>query len=421
MKQPHSVEAEKIILGSLMIKSDYVPVISQRISEDDFYLSFHKQVYNAILDSAEKGGTDIFIITEKIGNHDKLQQMIDMVTTASNAPYYANIVKQHSNKRQLITACTKAVNAPLKDAVGILEKALEIGEDTATYDTPETLLPEVIDMAEGISKGDERILGIKTGWSDLDRIIDGIKKSEVTFISGGTKVGKTIFALNLIANWSFKRNLKGVVFSYEMANEYLLYRMLLNHAGVESNKIKNNTAKEEDWKKITDSSKMLGDKPLFLFDIMKTGVKDIYQKARMIERIHGKIDYIVIDHIHLISENTSQKRTQEIGYIGKKIKDYAKIFNVPVVCLAQLNRSFERRSDKRPTHYDLRDSGELEQIAAAIILLHRPGVYDENIDSDKAEVIVALNRFGMTGNIEMIFDRELMRYKEVYMGGVSHG
>lgn len=422
MKIPQNVTAENILLGALMNDPFLIPKAMNTIQAEDFYNAFNKKTFTAILEGYEKNsGTDTFSISDKIGEPLKLLDKSDVsrnIVIGDNIRPQLHQIKDSARRREIVYACMQSAKAAQSgdtdESLKLLDAVISKSDGDTPYQTPQTLVPDVIEMIEGIAKGDESITGIRTGWDRLDAIIDGFKRSEVSFISGATKIGKTNFVLNLIRQWSYIRHLKGAIFSYEMSNKYLLFRQLLNLSGVYSSTVKSgkiNSSQADRWEQIVRAGEYMVNKPLYLFDVMAIGVDDILRKARMIQRAHG-LDYIVIDHLHMISEKTSSSRVAEIGYICKEIKKYSKILDVPIVCLAQLNRNFEGRPDKRPHYSDLRDSGEIEQIAGLILLLHCEGLYNPEKDKDIIELIVELNRFGSTGSVPFHYDREVMRYTE---------
>ncbi|KXB08496.1 hypothetical protein AKJ59_00825, partial [candidate division MSBL1 archaeon SCGC-AAA385M02] len=425
---PQSTESEKYVIGSMLCSEDVMLEISDMLSKNDFYNEKHKQIFKTIVDN---NISDMILLSEKlkqnkiydeVGGIDNINSMVETVTLARQGIHHANIVKNKSEKRNIIKSfhnlqqkCSEDKES-LKDIVSQAEKEiLDIDVEESTITILGDGMENVVEMVEGISKGDENIVGIKTGFKSIDNIIDGIKKGEVTVVSGATKVGKSIFALNLAENLSIDRGLHGLYFSYEMMYKYLAYRILLSKAKVASNKIKKNKMSGNDWKRIVKAAENMKEiNNLKFLTNLQQGIQTIYRNAKKMKRA-GKLDYIIIDHLHLIREpKFSGNRTREVGLIAKGIKFIAGKLNVPIVLVCQMSRGFERRTPPKPKYYDLRDSGEIEQIMAADILLYRPGMYECTAEEDinKIIAITDLNRFGNSGEAKMYLDYDIMKFRE---------
>ena len=417
---PQSLEAEQSVLGSILIDSRCVADIIGILKPEDFFLPQNQEIYETVYTMFNFSETiDPVTVLEKMrqlgvyhdNTRDYVQQLMEITPTAANAVRYANIVKDKAMLRGLADASTD-ISEMVYDQVGspaeILESAekkiysLRKGERGDSLEHVGTTLLKVFDTLTELSQSDSAIPGMSTGLRDLDKKINGLNKSDLFLIAARPAMGKTAFALNIALNVAKKYNKTVACFSLEMSREQLTMRLLANESFVELGKLLTGKLTEEEWTKLAMASAALSQTDLRVDDNPSITVAEINAKCRRLDNL----GLVVIDYLQLMQGSgygkTSDNRVNVVSDISRSLKIMAKELNVPVICLSQLSRGPEGRTDKRPMLSDLRESGAIEQDADEVIFLYRDEYYNENTeDKGVAECIVAKNRHGEVGTVKL--------------------
>ena len=429
---PHSVESEQSILGSIILDKDAIITVAETINPSDFYKEAHKIIYESML-SLNSNNEPIDLITlieelrkeghlDNIGGISYLTSLSTIVPTTSNVKYYANIVKEKSVMRQLIKASNEIINLGYDastDVQEILNKAeksiFDISQEKSGDDIQpiNAVLQDTFDMIEKLCTEKKEVTGITTGFKDLNKKINGLQRTDLILLAARPAMGKTAFSLNLVQNAALKGDASVAVFSLEMSKEQLVQRMLSAQSNVELSKIKTGTLGESDWPRIIDGMAVLSEAKIFIDDTPGIKISEIRSKCRRL-KIEKGLDLILIDYLQLMEgEGKNENRQQEIAKISRSLKILAKELDCPVVALSQLSRSPELRKDHRPILSDLRESGSIEQDADIVMFLYRDEYYHD--DSEKkniGEVIVAKNRHGETGNVELVWFGQVQKFAD---------
>ena len=429
---PHSVESEQSILGSIILDKDAIITVAETVNPSDFYKEAHKIIYESML-SLNSNNEPIDLITlieelrkeghlDNIGGISYLTSLSTIVPTTSNVKYYANIVKEKSVMRQLIKASNEIINLGYDastDVQEILNKAeksiFDISQEKSGDDIQpiNAVLQDTFDMIEKLCTEKKEVTGITTGFKDLNKKINGLQRTDLILLAARPAMGKTAFSLNLVQNAALKGDASVAVFSLEMSKEQLVQRMLSAQSNVELSKIKTGTLGESDWPRIIDGMAVLSEAKIFIDDTPGIKISEIRSKCRRLKMEKG-LDLILIDYLQLMEgEGKNENRQQEIAKISRSLKILAKELDCPVVALSQLSRSPELRKDHRPILSDLRESGSIEQDADIVMFLYRDEYYHD--DSEKkniGEVIVAKNRHGETGNVELVWFGQVQKFAD---------
>ena len=417
---PQSLEAEQSVLGSILIDSRCVADIIGILKPEDFFLPQNREIYETVYTMFNFSETiDPVTVLEKMrqlgvyhdNTRDYVQQLMEITPTAANAVRYANIVKDKAMLRGLADASSD-ISEMVFDQVGTPAEILESAEKKIyglrkgnTGDSLEhvgvTLL-KVFDTLNELSQSDSAIPGLSTGLRDLDKKINGLNKSDLFLIAARPAMGKTAFALNIALNVAKKYNKTVACFSLEMSREQLIMRLLANESFVELQKLLTGKLTEEEWTKLAMASASLSQTDLRVDDNPSITVAEINAKCRRLDNL----GLVVIDYLQLMQGSgygkASDNRVNVVSDISRSLKIMAKELNVPVICLSQLSRGPEGRTDKRPMLSDLRESGAIEQDADEVIFLYRDEYYNENTEEKGvAECIVAKNRHGEVGTVKL--------------------
>ncbi|WP_297134210.1 replicative DNA helicase [Terrisporobacter sp.] len=429
---PHSVESEQSILGSIILDKDAMITVSETINSGDFYKEAHKIIYESMLRlNSNNEPIDLITLIEElrkeghldnVGGISYLTSLSTIVPTTSNVKYYANIVKEKSVMRQLIKASNEIINLGYdgsSDVQEILDKAEKSIFDISQEKSGDEIKPinlvlqDAYDMIESLYTNKSEVTGITTGFADLNKKINGLQRTDLILVAARPAMGKTAFSLNLVQNAALKGDASVAVFSLEMSKEQLVQRMLSAQSNVELSKIKTGTLGESDWPRIIDAMAVLSEANIFIDDTPGIKISEIRSKCRRL-KIEKGLDLILIDYLQLMEgEGKNENRQQEIAKISRALKILAKELNCPVVALSQLSRSPELRKDHRPILSDLRESGSIEQDADIVMFLYRDEYYHD--DSEKkniGEVIVAKNRHGETGIVELVWFGQVQKFAD---------
>ncbi|MBN3171592.1 SPI-7-type island replicative DNA helicase [Pectobacterium brasiliense] len=441
---PFSLEAEQSVIGALMLENNRWDDVVERIVAGDFYNLAHQQIFKAmqrlvesgqpidlitLSDSIEKAPNNLF---ESIGGFAYLAELAKNTPSAANTNAYAEIVRDRSQARQLVTLGKQISTDAMSTAQGRI-KVSDIAEqaEQALFDISEqretkteiplqqglTLVVNRLERNYAVSDG---ITGTPTGYSELDKETCGLQEADLIILAARPSMGKTSLGLNFAENAFGRVSDKPVfIFSLEMPADQLLMRMAASIAGVSVQAMRSGQLSDEDWARISDAlgvMKSWGDR-LVIDDNSDLTPSLLRSRLRRFIRKYGQPCLVMVDYLQLMSSPGSENRTQEISVISRSLKAIAKHFNVPLLALSQLNRASQTRADKRPTLSDLRDGGSLEQDADMIMFIHREEAYDPNTsDKGLAEIIIGKQRQGPVGTVKLAFDAQYTRFREWHLG-----
>ena len=417
---PQSLEAEQAVLGSILIDSRCITDVVGIVTPDDFYLKQNREIFETIYTMFNFSQTiDPVTVLDKMkelgvyqdNSRDYILQLMEITPTAANVVRYANIVREKAMLRGLAQAASdisETVYTEVGSASEILESAekkiyaLRKGEREDSLEHIGTILHKVFDRLTELSLSDSAIPGMSTGLRDLDAKINGLNKSDLLLIAARPAMGKSAFALNIGLNVAKKYKKTVAIFNLEMSREQLVMRLLANESFVDSQKLATGKLSEEEWTKLCMASAALSQTDIRIDDNPSITVAEMNAKCRRLDNL----GLVVIDYLQLMSGSgygkASDNRVQLVGEISRSLKIMAKELNVPVVCLSQLSRAVESRTDKRPILSDLRESGAIEQDADSVMFLYRDEYYNQNTEEKGvAECIVAKNRHGETGTVKL--------------------
>jgi len=422
---PQNLEAEESIISAILIDNDTLLEILDVLSPDDFYKTAHQKIFAAITELFTKSEpVDLVTLTnllreqnrlEEIGGATYLARLVDTVPLAVNAQHYAKIVHDKACLRRLITKSNAITRRCFEDR-GNVDNVIDFAESSIFEISENKIKPSFYHIAQiiegNIDALEERqgnralVTGVATGYTKIDELTSGFQQSDLVILAGRPGMGKTALALNIAKHAAVDTNIPVVVFSLEMSKEQLSMRMLSSEARVDSSRMRKGFISQDDWIKITDAAGILSEAPIFIDDSPDINVMEIRAKSRRL-KLEKDIGLIIVDYIQLMKGPVSaERRDLEISEISRSLKALAKELDLPVVALSQLNRELEKRTDKRPQLADLRESGALEQDADVVAFIYRDELYNRDENNPKrgiAEIIVAKQRNGPTGNVKLTF------------------
>ena len=420
---PHDEDAEQAVLGSMLTDNDAVMAAVEVLKEDAFYREDNKIIYQAILNLYSKS-EPIDIITlkdelesmgkfEQVGGFEYLASLPDKVPTTANVQKYIKIVEEKSILRNLIKTANEIIELgydPAEDVEDIMDgaekKIFDImqSKNQKGYTPIKDVLVESFTKLEELYNRKQHITGVPTGFAELDYKTAGLHGSELILVAARPAMGKTAFALNIATNAALRGNAPVAIFSLEMSKDQLVNRILCSEAMVDSNKVRTGKLGEDDWVKLAGAIGPLSEAEMYIDDTPGISVMEIRTKCRKL-KMEKNIGLVVIDYLQLVQGNKrTASREQEISEISRSLKILAKEINVPVIALSQLSRAVEQRPDHRPMLSDLRESGAIEQDADIVMFLYRDDYYNkESEKKDIAEVIIAKQRGGQTGTVELLW------------------
>lgn len=440
---PQNIEAEQSVLGSMLQDKEAIIRVVEFLKEEYFYKESHKIIYSNTVELFEKGEpVDLITIVEQLRKKNLLEEvggisyistLIDIVPTSANVEYYARIVEEKAILRNLINVGTEIVRF--------------------IYDNEEEQIDEILDKAErmvfGISQRgihhyfyhskdivmnvfdiidkkyrEKGIIGLSTGFPDLDRITSGLQSSDLIIIAGRTSMGKTSLGLNIAENVALKEKKPVAIFSLEMSREQVISRLMCSVGNVDAHRLRTGFLEEDDWRRLGRAASLLSDAPIYIDDTSNITAIEVRGKARRLKSQVSDLSLILIDYLQLMQGRKSESRVQEISEISRSLKSLARELNIPVVALSQLSRAVEKRESKRPQLSDLRESGSIEQDADVVAFIHREEYYksmkegtpfdEERPPQEKAEIIIAKQRNGPAGvSIEVGFLRNYTKFVSI--------
>ena len=420
-QMPHSLEGEQAVLGSMLIDEGCIKDVMDKLRPSDFYLRQNREIFETIYTMFSYAqpidGITVCEEMRKAGTYDEattrsyLAQLMEITPTSANVMEYVEIVREKALLRSVAQAAaeiTALVQAGVGDATRILMEAeqkvyaIRRGQSAQEMVPLRQVLPEVLDRLSEMSESENHLPGLSTGLSAVDQKITGLNKSDLILLAARPGMGKTSFALNIALNVAKSTNMTVAVFSLEMSREQLATRLLSAEALVENNRLKTGMLRETDWEKIAGAASVLNRVNIRIDDNPMLSVADMNAKCRRLENL----GLVVIDYLQLMASagkgGGGESRQQVVSDMSRMLKIMAKELNVPVICLSQLSRANEKRDDKRPMLSDLRESGAIEQDADIVLFLYRDDYYHEDTEKHNiAECIVAKNRHGETGKVEL--------------------
>jgi len=436
---PHNLEAERSVLGAILVHNDAFNLAAQTIDAPDFFRDAHRRIFDKMVALNERGHAIDFVTLKEelqragelddVGGPAYIASLADGVPRATNIEYYARIVKEKATLRNLIFAANKILtNAYEADQEPdlILDEAesaiFSVAEDKlrSGFIPMRDLVKESFPKIEQLFEQRRLVTGVPTGFVDLDEMTRGLQPSDLIIIAARPSMGKTSLVLNIAQYVAMQPNLTVGFFSLEMSKESLFIRLLTAEAQIDGHRLMSGAIGQKDYGRISHALETLSSMRMFIDDTPNLGVLEMRAKCRRLQAEHG-LNLVILDYIQLMnSRGRFENRTLELAGISRSLKGLAKELNVPIVVLSQLSRAPEARSDHRPQLSDLRESGALEQDADVVVLIYRDDVYNRepnNENAGLAELILAKQRNGPTGVVKLAFLREQTRFANLAANG----
>ena len=435
MALPHNLDAERAVLGALLIDQEALGEVVGLLQPGDFYLDAHGDVYRGML-SIFAGGGPIDTLTladelerqktlERVGGIEALAALQSATPTAANVVHYARIVKDAATKRGLIRAAGRVAGVGYDEAVAAAsaieaaEKEIftvsDSGRARGQWETPGpglAVLWQGLETAHKKGPG-QALTGVPSGFAELDAITYGFQPSDLVIVAARPGVGKTSFVLNIARHATLKCGARVGLFSLEMSRDALLTRLLCNEAGVDLYRLQRMQLTADEWTRVARAIEALAPASLFIDATAGLSIMEMRAMARRLMAT-GPVDLLIVDYLQLITPaRRSDSRTQEVTEISAGLKTLAREMNVPVIAVSQLSRESERRTDRRPQLSDLRDSGSIEQDADIVMFLYRPGMHEEGKDPGVTELNVSKNRNGPQARLSLYFSAKQTAFHEV--------
>ena len=438
---PASGDAERAILGAILLDNSTYPQAAEHLLADDFSLDSHRRIYLRMMELAESGrAIDFVTLTEQLGQHKEIESvggtvyvmsLTDGLPRVKNIDQYVRIVKDKALLRGLIHAASNAVqqayeqDAPAEEILDAAESAIfQIAEKRISQGF--MAIPEIVKSSFGsidkLYEMGQRITGLETHFEEFDGLTSGLQKSDLVIIAARPSMGKTAFAINIAENAAVRDKKVVGVFSLEMSRESLLMRMLCSQSMVDSHKLRTGFVGRDDYSKLVSGLAALAEAPIFIDDTPSISMSEMRAKCRRLQQAQGRLDLVVVDYLQLVAGSPAgstrryENRTQEVSAISRGLKAMAKELRCPVVALSQLSRAPEARTgNNRPQLADLRESGAIEQDADVVAFIFREEVYkpDDPDLEGRAELIIAKQRNGPTGMVRLAFIKRSTRFENL--------
>ncbi len=434
---PHNLEAERSVLGAILLHNEAFNLAAEVIDSGDFYRDAHRRIFDKMVKIVERGGAiDLVTLKDELGRTGDLDEvggpayitaLVDGVPRSMNVEHYARIIKEKSTLRNLIFSANKILATAYdaeEDADVILDQAehaiFAIADDKVRdgFVSLRDLAQSSLDTIEQLHARKELITGVPTGFTDLDEMTSGLQPSDLVIVAARPSMGKTSLVLNVAQHVGTKTDKTVGIFSLEMSKEQLFLRMLTAEARIDAQRMRRGYLGERDWGRLSQALGSLSEAKIFIDDTPSIGVLEMRAKCRRLAAEHD-LNLVVIDYIQLMQgRGRFENRTLELASISRSLKGLAKELNVPVVVLSQLSRAPEARSDHRPQLSDLRESGALEQDADVVMFIYRQDMYQDKSDpsgdgAGVAELIIGKQRNGPTGIVKLAFIREFTRFENL--------
>jgi len=430
---PQNLEAERAVLGAILMDNETVYTVMEILEPPAFYQPSHRLIFSTMLDLSERG-EPIDIVTlvdrlrsagslDKAGGPDYIPTLADEVPTSAGVANYAKIVKEKAVLRNLIETSTEIVQDCF-DAPGDVDQLLDEAERRifaisevrirSGFLSMKEIVKSSFKTIESLYEKKEHVTGVPTGFADIDELTSGFQPSDLIIIAGRPSMGKTAFCLNIAQYASMNKKMTVAVFSLEMAKEQLVMRMLCSEARIDAHRLRSGFLGQTDWPKLSTAAGRLADAYIYIDDTPALSSMEMRAKTRRLKADKG-LDLVIVDYLQLMSgRSRSDNREQEISEISRSLKALAKELGVPVVALSQLNRGVESRMDKRPILADLRESGAIEQDADVIIFIYRDEIYNkESMEKGTAEIIIGKQRNGPVGTRKLTWLDKYTRFEDL--------
>jgi replicative DNA helicase len=440
---PANVEAERSILGAILLDNFAYNQAAEHLRTEDFSLDSHRRIYARMVDLAESSRPiDMITLIEELERHKELQAIGDVGYVSSllegvperpSIEHYVRIVRDKALLRGLISAANTAIaraseqSDPAEEVLSDAEAAIfQLSEKRIGrgFMGVQEIVRESFGSVDALLQRGQRITGLATHYTDLDEMTSGLQRSDLVIIAARPSMGKTAFAMNIAENAAIEDQQVVGVFSLEMSREALLMRLLCSQARVDAHKMRTGSLWQDDMKKVVRAMEQLAHAPIYIDDTPGISVSEMRAKARRLKQSQGRLDLIIVDYLQLMSGGGKrfENRTQEVSAISRGLKALAKELSVPVIALSQLSRAPESRGgDHRPQLADLRESGSIEQDADLVTFIFREEVYrqDDPELQGRAEIIIAKQRNGPIGKIRMAFLKSCTRFETMAEGGIA--
>jgi replicative DNA helicase len=433
-KTPYSKDAERSVLGAILLDNRSWDQIIDRISLEDFFVAEHRLVFKSLTHLSAKGQPFDFttlkdaLVTsgdlDSIGGESFIYELVNSTPTAANVASYATIVREKAILRQLIEAgtdiITSAYNQGDVDVKDVLDKAesqvFKIAEQQTRGSGPvdiKKILPLVTERIDELSQSENAITGLSTGFTDFDNMTCGLQAGDLVIVAGRPSMGKTSFAMNLAEHAAITNEKPALIFSLEMPAEQLTLRLFSSLGRIDQHKVRTGKLSDDDWPRISSAVSMLSQAKMYIDDTPALTPQEMRARARRVARENGGLSMILVDYLQLMTiAGSKENRTNEVSEISRSLKALAKELSVPLIALSQLNRGLEQRTDKRPVMSDLRESGSIEQDADVIAFIYRDEVYNEDSpDKGIAEIIIRKQRNGPIGDFRLTFLGQYTRFE----------
>jgi replicative DNA helicase len=434
---PHDLEAERAVIGAMLVSETAVAAVAERLTAEDFYSEVHRIIYGAMTRLYSRGDPiDQLTLTnelrtigefDKVGGRAYVFQIVESVPTAANASRYAEIVRGKALLREIIDVGSRITEDAFREPDDVGE-ALDAAEQLVYGVSNRTLrehlapvselAPGALEMIQRLYEAEGEVTGVETGFEDLDRLTTGFHKSDLVILAARPAMGKTALALNAIWHASGEKNMPVAIFSLEMSKEQLVQRLISQTTRIPAQALRSGNVKAEDWPKLVRGVAQVSRAPIWIDDTAGVMLMEMRAKVRRLSsqlkaRGEPPLSLVVVDYLQLMigQGNRSENRQQEIAEISRGLKVLARDLDVPVLAIAQLSRAVEQRHDKRPLLSDLRDSGAIEQDADMVMFLYRDEYYNpESDDKGIAEIIVGKHRNGPTGKVQLAWMEQYTKF-----------
>ena len=436
---PHNLEAEQSVIGSMLMDSHAIETATEILTGEDFYAKQNGILFEAMKElNAERKPVDVVTLHAKLAEKQAPEEMqspefirsiLDAVPTSANVKYYAQIVYEKATLRRLIRI-SEDITKDCYDASDPLEDILENTEknvfnliqsrNTREYEPISEIVINALKKIQKASETKGHVTGLSTGFADLDFKTAGLQPSDFILIAARPSMGKTAFSLSILDHVVLKRGQSAAIFSLEMSKEQLVNRLFAMEAKIDAQNIRSGNLDDTDWESLAEASEVIGGSKLIIDDTPGISATELRSKCRKY-KMEQDIQLVIVDYIQLMSSGgRSDNRQQEISDISRSLKSLARELNVPVIALSQLNRAVESRTDHRPMLADIRESGAIEQDADVIMFLYRDDYYNpETEKKNVAEVIIAKQRNGPTGTIELTWQPKYTRFVNMLKPGTG--
>jgi replicative DNA helicase len=437
-RPPYSEDAEQAVLSAMLMDQDAVLRATESVDDTMFYAERHRRIFRAMLAIAERGGVvDPLTLADELGRRGEIEAaggkdyigfLVDVVPTAANVDYHAQIVREKALRRRLIEVSTAIVQEAyesqltafdlLDDAEAKIFLVAQVRAREGFTRIKELLWP-TMERIEALQHGGKTVTGVASGFSDLDEMTSGFQPADLVIVAARPSMGKTAFTLNVAQHAAIEHQVPVAFFSLEMSKESLVQRMLTSEARIDAQRLRKGMLRDDDFPRLARAAGILSSAPVWIDDTPGITLLEMRSKARRLKAESG-VGLVVVDYLQLMQgPANSESRQQEVSTISRGLKALAKELNVPVIALSQLSRAPEQRTGdhKRPQLSDLRESGAIEQDADLIMFLYRQEMYDGPVDKDgnslegKAEVIVGKQRNGPTGVVNLHFHKQYTRFE----------